>query len=112
MLTKQSGQMGFGDMEAMGWLPEGHFLKKTNDQIIWRHLRSSWNPFIIPPNGSPAIPLVMFKALLLEQWYGLSDPGLKEAICGRLSFERFLGLSMQDPFPDETRICWLPNLLA
>ncbi len=28
MLGKQSGQMGFGDLEATGRLPEGHFLKK------------------------------------------------------------------------------------
>jgi len=31
----------------------------------------------------------MFKALLLQQWYGLSDPGLEEAICDRLSFSGF-----------------------
>ena len=30
MLGKQSGQMGFGDLEAMGRVPEGHFLKKID----------------------------------------------------------------------------------
>jgi len=54
----------------------------------------------------------MFKALLLQQWYGVSDPGLEEAICDRLSFQRFLGLSLQDPVPDETRICRFRNMLA
>jgi IS5 family transposase len=54
----------------------------------------------------------MFKALLLQQWYGLSDPGLEEAICDRLSFQRFLGLSLADPVPDETRICRFRNMLA
>jgi IS5 family transposase len=54
----------------------------------------------------------MFKALLLQQWYGLSDPGLEEAICDRLSFQRFLGLSLADPVPDETRICRFRNRLA
>jgi IS5 family transposase len=48
----------------------------------------------------------------LQQWYGLSDPGLEEAICDRLSFQRFLGLSLTDPVPDETRICRFRNLLA
>jgi IS5 family transposase len=56
--------------------------------------------------------LVMFKALLLQQWYSLSDPGLEEAICDRLSFQRFLGLSLTDPVPDETRICRFRNRLA
>jgi IS5 family transposase len=55
---------------------------------------------------------MMFKALLLQQWYGLSDPGLEEAICDRLSFQRFLGLSLTDPVPDETRICRFRNMLA
>jgi transposase, IS5 family len=54
----------------------------------------------------------MFKALLLQQWYGLSDPGLEEAIRDRLSFQRFLGLSLQDPVPDETRICRFRNMAA
>jgi IS5 family transposase len=42
----------------------------------------------------------------------LSDPGLEEAICDRLSFQRFLGLSLTDPIPDETRICRFRSLLA
>ena len=33
MLGEQSGQMGFGDMEAMGRVHEGHFLKKIDGQI-------------------------------------------------------------------------------
>ena len=48
----------------------------------------------------------------MQQWYGLSDPGLEEAICDRLSFQRFLGLSLTDPVPDETRICRFHNMVA
>ena len=36
MLGEQSQQMGFGDLEAMGRLPESHFLKKIDSQIDWR----------------------------------------------------------------------------
>jgi hypothetical protein len=36
MLAKQSGQMGFGDLEATGRAPESHFLKKIDSQIDWR----------------------------------------------------------------------------
>ena len=113
MLGKQSGQMGFGDMEAMGRVPEGHFLKKIDGQINWRPFEKLLEPLYHPTQGRPSHPpLVMFKALLLQQWYGLSDPGLEEAICDRLSFQRFLGLSLQDPVPDETRICRFRNMLA
>jgi transposase, IS5 family len=49
--------------------------------------------------------LMMFRALLLQQWYGLSDPGLEEALSDRVSFRRFCGLSLEDATPDETTLC-------
>ena len=113
MLGKQSGQMGFGDLEARDRLPESHFLKKVDSQIDWRPFEKLMAPLYHPSQGRPSHPpLVMFKALLLQQWYSLSDPGLEEAICDRLSFQRFLGLCLTDPVPDETRICRFRNLLA
>jgi IS5 family transposase len=113
MLGKQSGQMGFGDLEATGRLSAGHFLRKIDGQINWRPFEKLMEPLYHPTQGRPSHPpLVMFKALLLQQWYGLSDPGLEEAICDRLSFQRFLGLSLTDPVPDETRICRFRNKLA
>jgi transposase, IS5 family len=113
MLGKQSGQMGFGDLEARDRLPEGHFLRRIDGQIDWRPFEKLMASLYHPTQGRPSHPpLVMFKALLLQQWYGLSDPGLEEAICDRLSFQRFLGLSFTDPVPDETRICRFRNRLA
>jgi transposase, IS5 family len=113
MLGKPSGQKGFGDLEVMGRLSEGHFLRKIDSQIDWRPFEKLLAPLYHPTQGRPSHPpLVMFKALLLQQWYGLSDPGLEEAICDRLSFQRFLGLSLTDPVPDETRICRFRNMLA
>jgi IS5 family transposase len=44
----------------------------------------------------------MFKSLLLQQWYGLSDSGLEESLRDRLSFQGFVGLGLDDPVPDET----------
>ncbi|MBW1916753.1 MAG: transposase [Deltaproteobacteria bacterium] len=54
----------------------------------------------------------MFKARFLRQWDGSSDPGLEEAICDRLSFQRFLHLSLTDPVPDATRTGRFRNMLA
>jgi transposase, IS5 family len=113
MLGKPSGQRGFGDLEATSRIPEGHFLKKIDSQIDWRPFQKVLEPLYHPTQGRPGHPpVMMFKALLLQQWYGLSDPSLEEAICDRLSFQRFLGLSLTDPVPDETRICRFRNRLA
>lgn len=55
--------------------------------------------------GRPAHPpLLMFRCLLLQQWYRLSDPGLEEALADRLSFRRFAGLALGDPVPDHSAL--------
>lgn len=48
---------------------------------------------------------VMIRALYLQMLYGLSDPGLEEALVDRLSFRRFCGLELDETTPDETTIC-------
>lgn len=60
----------------------------------------------------PWRPLVMVKALLLQQWYGLSDPGLEEALSDRVSFRRFCGLALDEGTPDETTLCRFRNALG
>lgn len=52
---------------------------------------------------------MMFKALLLQQWYVLSDADLKEALNDRVSFRRFLGLSLEAAAPDHTTHVPLPQ---
>lgn len=63
-------------------------------------------------DGRPAYPpLPMFKLLLLQRWYGLSDPGLEEALNDRISFIRFSGFSLSSPLPDYSTICRFRNTL-
>ena len=63
--------------------------------------------------GGPGRPgfllLLMFKALLLQSLYGLSDAELEEALCDRLSFRRFVGLGLEDETPDHTTLCRFPS---
>jgi len=60
----------------------------------------------------PHDPLAMVKALLLQQWYGLSDPGLEEALLDRVSFRRFCGFALDGTTPDETTLCRFRGDLA
>jgi IS5 family transposase len=46
----------------------------------------------------------MFKIVLLQQWYGLSDPGAEEAVRDRLSFRRFCGIPLDEETPDHSSI--------
>lgn len=83
--------------------------------------RIDWAPFDVlltkpkPSSsaGRPGYPeLAMFKAILLAQWYQLSDPALEEALSDRLSFRRFCGFALDAPTPDETTLCRARNALA
>ena len=57
--------------------------------------------------GRPAYDYVlMFKILILQRYYNVSDDAIEYAILDRLSFMRFLGLSINDPVPDAKTI-WL-----
>ena len=63
--------------------------------------------------GAKAYPAIqMFKILLLQQWYGLSDQKTEEDLLDRISFVRFVGLSLEESVPDHTTICRFRNLLV
>jgi len=62
--------------------------------------------------GNPAYPaLGMFKVLLLQRWYNLSDQAMDDALADRISFRRFAGFSFEYDTPDSTTICRFRNHL-
>jgi len=50
--------------------------------------------------------VMMFKILILQRYYNISDDKMEFAIQDRLSFMRFLGLTLSDKVPDAKTI-WL-----
>jgi len=63
--------------------------------------------------GRPAYdPLMMFKILILQRYYNLSDDNTEYAILDRLSFMRFLGLTLSDTVPDAKTIWNFKNELV
>ena len=56
--------------------------------------------------------LLMFKILILQRYYNLSDDGTEYAILDRLSFMRFLGLTISDSVPDAKTIWNFKNELS
>lgn len=113
MAVSRMGQPSF--VEA--WLPEGlganARLERLSDLVKWDRFEKLLVGVRHDGPGRPGYPaLVMLKALLLQSLYGLSDPGLEEALGDRLSFRRFVGLSLTDPAPDHTTICRFRNALV
>lgn len=54
--------------------------------------------------AKPYNPLLMFKILILQRYYNLGDEQTEYQILDRLSFCRFLGLTLNDKVPDEKTI--------
>mgnify|MGYP001597861869 CR=1 FL=1 len=46
------------------------------------------------PGQGPMGPMIMIKAMMLQKWFGLSDPHAEEELKDRISFRRFVGLSI------------------
>jgi len=80
-------------------------LERIAGLVDWRALEVLLAGIYRAREGRPSYPpLVMLKALLLQQWYCLSDPELEEALADRLSFRRFVGLALDQPVPDHSTI--------
>lgn len=56
-------------------------------------------------------PLMMFKSLLLQSWYKLSDPGLEKQLARDLLFRRFVRLDISEPVPDHSTFWRFRQLL-
>jgi IS5 family transposase len=86
-------------------------LAKLNSVIDWEMFRSSIEEaFAIEPKAPGGRPpfdrLMMFKILILQRYYNLSDEQTEFQIKDRLSFMQFLGLQIGDTVPDQKTI-WL-----
>ena len=86
-------------------------LVKLNERIDFEHFRSLLNEaFSKEEKGiggaRPYDYVLMFKILILQRYYNVSDDKMEFQILDRLSFMRFLGLTLADKVPDAKTI-WL-----
>lgn len=81
------------------------FFDKCDRLVPWQELAASLKGLYgdHAEGGRPPWPVIlMVKCLMLQKWFGLSDPQLEEMLKDRLSFRRFVGLGLNDRTPDET----------
>lgn len=104
MAIKRTGEASFVEALLPARAGENATLKRLEQLVKWYrfekllgHLRDETSP------GRPGYPvLVLFRALVLQSLYGLSERELEEALNDRLSFKRFVGLSFEEAAPDHT----------
>ena len=80
----------------------------------WEMFRADIEAVVLTPDEAkkskagrkPIDALVLFRMLVLQSLYNLSDEQIEYQVRDRLSFTRFLGLGIEDSIPDGTTL-WL-----
>jgi transposase, IS5 family len=107
---------GFLDLAVSQLKKAKSFLEDVDRFVDWRPIEKLLKKELRRNQdaiGNPAYPpLAMFKVLLLQRWWNLSDQGMDDALSDRISFRRFAGFSFGYDTPDSTTICRFRNHLA
>ncbi len=87
---------------------QGDPLERLNSVVKWEYFRETiekiYSEKLVNAGPKPYDPLLMFKILILQRYYNLSDSQIEYQILDRLTFCRFLGISMNDKVPDEKTV--------
>lgn len=112
MAVKRTGQLGFADAAVVG-VGGNASLDRLSGLVKWYRFEKVMGHLRNDSPGRPGYPvLVLFRGLLLQSLYGLSDRELEEALGDRLSFRRFAGLSLEEAVPDHTVLNRFRNALV
>jgi len=85
-------------------------MDKLNHMIDWEIFREILNEALAPkqpkgPGGAPHYDYVfMFKILVIQRYYNLSDEQTEYRINDSISLQRFLGITLSDNVPDHSKI--------
>lgn len=90
------------------------FLEEMDQVIPWEELLAVVKKYYPKAgNGRHPMPMEwMLRIYLMQQWYGLSDPAMEDALYDSESMRRFAGIDLgEDMIPDETTILNFRHLL-
>jgi IS5 family transposase len=112
------GQRGFwDDQQRVAKLQEKKpVLKRLADSIPWESFRPLLDKGYAHERKSNAgrkriDPLILFKMLVLQQLFNLSDLELEFQVNDRRSFEEFVGLGVMNSIPDATTVAFFRDRL-
>ena len=101
------------DVKQMSFVEAGVYRRKGLNErldriaalIDWTAIERELAPLQPGRRGAPGYPpVVLFKAVLLAQWNGLSDEAMEAMLADRWSFQRFCGLDPSRACPDHATL--------
>jgi len=112
------GQQGFWDEQERGAKLQGKkpVLRRLTNSIPWESFRLLLEKGYKQERKSNAgrkriDPLILFKMLILQQLFNLSDEELEFQVNDRRSFEEFVGLGVMNDIPDATTVAFFRERL-
>jgi IS5 family transposase len=108
---KQIGKnLSFADLAVSKSLEHNRSLKmmeRINKVVKWKNIEALLMEHYdvgTSKGGADAYPpLMLMKGMLLQKWFRIpSDPELENQINDRISFKKFLGLTLDKPSPDHS----------
>lgn len=109
-------QLTFGDLEYAGKRKRTRreiFLAEMEQVVPWQELLALIQPHY-PKAGRGRRPYPMTSMLrihLMQNWFGLSDPGMEEALYEIVPMRQFAQLPLTGALPDETTVLNFRRLL-
>jgi len=107
-MIKNDIQMSFSQAYVERRTRKNTFLKQIDTIIEWKSIEKEINKVYKrgeSVDGRPSYRgIVLFKMMLLQTWYNLSDPGVEEMVNDSLGCMRFVGLSLEDEVPDHSTL--------
>ena len=107
------GQQGFWDLQSRQQKLESKkdFLSRLNRLVPWETFRPTLRKMREKRRKSnagrkPLDEVRLFKMLVLQKLYNISDEDLEYQVNDRISFMQFLALGLEEPVPDATTV-WL-----
>ena len=111
MSWKQTAQNSFADSLVVQHKSLSE-LDDVHNIINWSEIEKTLSNLYSSKRGAPSYPpLMMFKILILQAWYNLSDEALEKQIARDLMFRRFIDLSLSEAVPDHATIWRFRQLL-
>lgn len=114
MKTQQT--IGFADLAVSRRKVKEEFFNQINQILDWKPIEKLINSYYQKGESVTGRPsyegIVLFKMTLLQTWYGLSDYQVEEQVNDRISFSRFVGISMDGSVPDNSVISRFRTVLT
>jgi hypothetical protein len=117
--SETMGQPGFFDAEKRlaALSKKGDPLEAIAALVPWESFRADIEAVALTPDAErksragrkPFDAILMFRMLILQSLYNLSDEQIEYQVRDRMSFTRFLALEFEDDIPDGTTL-WVPHL--